>query len=196
MKLKSLSIITAHFDNTSELIKTYNSLASQTYENWDLLIIDSFTPKLLQNIDSNLLKDPRVKVISLKSGIYDAMNFGILSVSKDYFQILNAGTIYTSKFILEKCMNSVTNTHNKYGKKMHLFQMEITGLKKQYKNIPSPLFFPYLCGHEATIYPQKSDAKILHNQKYKIAADLFFLLDYGDFYKKYYDYPLVNILRR
>tara|TARA_X000000950_G_C13738688_1_gene587513 strand:- start:572 stop:952 length:381 start_codon:yes stop_codon:yes gene_type:complete len=71
--------------------------------------------------------------------------------------------------------------------------MEITGLKKQYKNIPSPLFFPYMCGHEATIYPQKPNEKILHNQKYKIAADLFFLLDYGDVYKKeYYNYPLVQ----
>ena len=100
MKLKSLSIITAHYNNTSELIKTYYSLDSQTYKNWELLIIDSFTPKLFQYIDQNLLKDQRVKIISLKSGIYDAMNFGILLVSKDYFQILNAGTIYTSKFIL------------------------------------------------------------------------------------------------
>tara|TARA_B100000886_G_scaffold333211_2_gene286868 strand:+ start:1862 stop:2638 length:777 start_codon:yes stop_codon:yes gene_type:complete len=191
--LKSLSIVTAHYNDTPQLVKTYYSLVSQTYKNWELIIIDSFTYNFYQDVDKNILNDQRVKIISLRSGIYDAMNYGILSVSTDYFQILNAGTIYTSEFILEKCMHIVTKFHEKYGHRMHLFQMEIMGLKNAYKNIPSPLFFPFRCGHEATIYPQKSEGKILHSQRFKVAADLFFLLEYGDFFKKkYYSFSLVK----
>ena len=105
--MKSLSIITAHYNDTTQLVKTYYSLASQTYKNWELLIIDSYTFNFYQNIDKKILNDQRVQIISLESGIYDAMNYGILKISNDYFQILNAGTIYSSKFVLEKCMTFV-----------------------------------------------------------------------------------------
>ena len=50
----NLTIITAHFNNIEELIQTINSLKAQTYKNWNLMIIDSFTPYLFEKLPESI----------------------------------------------------------------------------------------------------------------------------------------------
>ena len=182
-----LTIITAHYNNIESLIKTYKSISSQTYKKWKLFIIDSFTPKIKYLIGKDILNDKRVKLYSLKSSIYDAMNFGILMSSSNYIQILNSGTTYHSRFSLEKSMNIIEEFHIKNGPMLHFFNMQVMDKEKIfYINKPSKFSHPLRCGHEAAIYPNRFKDKILHHHKYKIGADLGFMMEYADGYKTVY----------
>ena len=122
------------------------------------------------------------------------MNCGILMANTHYFQILNSGSIYTSNFVLEKTMQIVNDFHNKRGPKLHFFEMEIIDKGKIiFLNRPKNIYFPIQCGHESAIYPNKNRDKILHNQKYNMAADTAFVIDYADKYEPiFHDFPLVS----
>ena len=60
----NLTIITAHFNNIKELILTINSLKAQTYKNWNLIIIDSFTPYLFEKLSDSIKNDFRVEKLN------------------------------------------------------------------------------------------------------------------------------------
>ena len=189
-----LTVITAHYKDIQNLIKTYKSLNCQTYKNWKLLIIDSFTPDIFNSLGGEILNDSRVTILSLDSSVYDAMNCGILMANTHYFQILNSGSTYTSNFVLEKTMKIINDFDNKRGPKLHLFEMEIMDKGKMiFLSKTKNIYFPIQFGHESTIYPNKYKNKILHNQKYNMAADLAFVIDYADKYESiFHDFPLVR----
>ena len=193
-QLIDLTVITAHYKDIKNLIKTYKSLRNQSFKNWKLLIIDSFTPNIFNLLSSEIQNDTRVTILPLESSIYDAMNCGILMANTHYFQILNSGSIYTSNFVLEKTMQIVNDFHNKLGPKLHLFQMEIIDKGKIiFLDKPKKSYFPIQCGHESTIYPNKYRDKILHNQKYIYAADIAFIIDYADKYEPiFHDFTLIR----
>ena len=117
-----LTVITAHYKDIKNLLKTYNSLNCQSFKNWKLLVLDSFTPNIFNLLSSEILNDSRVTILPLESSIYDAMNCGILMANTHYFQILNSGSIYTSNFVLEKTMQIVNDFHNKLGPKLHFLR--------------------------------------------------------------------------
>ena len=194
IQLIDLTVITAHYNDIKNLIKTYKSLRSQSFKNWKLLVVDSFTPNIFDLLSSEILNDTRVTILPLESSIYDAMNYGILLANSHYFQILNSGTTYKSNFVLEKTMKKVNDFHNKQGASLHLFEMEIIDKGKIiFLNKPKNIYFPIQCGHEATIYPNKYKDKILHNQKYNVAADSAFIIDYADKYVPiFHNFPLVK----
>ena len=77
---------------------------------------------------------------------------------------------------------------------LHFFEMEIIGQGKINNLIkPSRFSHPLKCGHEATIYPNRLRNKIMHNHRYKISADIAFIIDYSDIYKAFFhDFPLVK----
>ena len=62
-----ISIITATYNSSAELLKTYESISSQTLNNWEWLVTDDCssdsTYQLLLEISE---KDKRVKVFTLR----------------------------------------------------------------------------------------------------------------------------------
>ena len=191
--MTNLTIITAHFDNINELSFTYNSLESQTYKQWKLCIVDSYTPNLFDRLPNKILNDYRVEIIQQESGIYDAMNIGILNVNTTYFQILNSGTIYSSNISLESSMREIEDLTMKFGAMVHAYKMELINNNSTVKLRFSRFTYPFNCGHESTIYPTLKKNRIIHYHKYKVSSDCNFLLDYSDLYKVYFHkYPLVK----
>jgi len=183
----NLTIITAHFNNIEELIQTINSLKAQTYKNWNLLIIDSFTPYLFEKLPESIKNDYRVEIIQQESGIYDAMNLGILQVKNPFFQILNSGTIYKSNTILESVMTKIEILNNKYGPMIHTYKTEVINETGAIKKLKFTKFtYPFNSSHEGKIYPTPKKNRILHYHKFKIAADANFDLDYSTLYKVFF----------
>ena len=189
-----LTIITAHYNDIPNLLKTYNSILEQSFDNWKLYIIDSFTPNIYKLLNKKILNDPKVTLFQVESGIYDAINFGILISSSKYFQILNCGTTYSTDMSLINSMRVINDIDIKKGSMVHFFEMEIISKdKKVYLNKPSKFIHPLKCGHESTIFPNRSKDKIIHHHNYKLAADLGLIMDYSDLYSQYFHKtPLVK----
>lgn len=97
----TISIITATFNSSATVEDTLISVGRQTHSDVEHIIIDG------QSTDDTLnrvYKYPHVsKIISEPdTGIYDAMNKGILLASGDIVGILNSDDIYAHNRVLEK----------------------------------------------------------------------------------------------
>ena len=63
-KYPLISIITPLFNTEKYISKTIESVINQTYQNWELIIIDDKSADKSKDIVRNFLDDKRIKLIS------------------------------------------------------------------------------------------------------------------------------------
>ena len=178
----SLSIITAHLNDINGLLKTYKSIKSQSFKNWNWIIIDSFTNQFFDLIPQEIIDNKNIIILQCQSSIYDAMNIGILNVKTDYFHFLNCNSTYNNQFALEKVINSFKNNSDNR-KKIIAAQLIIenyNGTLKVQKN--NKFLYPFKSGHESTLFPNINKNKILLKSYLGVTADIFFMNDYANFF--------------
>lgn len=84
------SIITVTLNSQKTILRTINSINSQTYKNFEYIIIDGKSSDETLSIVKKNLKH-KVKILSQKdTGIYHAMNKGINIAKGDYVGFLNS----------------------------------------------------------------------------------------------------------
>lgn len=84
------SIITVTLNSQKTILRTINSINSQTFKNFEYIIIDGKSSDETLSIVKKNLKH-KVKILSQKdTGIYDAMNKGINIAKGDYVGFLNS----------------------------------------------------------------------------------------------------------
>lgn len=98
-----ISIITATFNSASTVADTLESILSQTYQDYEVVIKDGLsrdgTVELVKSYEEKF--GGRLRIISSKDkGIYDAMNIGISAATGDVIGILNSDDFYTSTDVL------------------------------------------------------------------------------------------------
>ena len=101
-----LSIITINRNNATGLEKTMQSVASQSFEDFEYVIVDGASTdgsvEMIKKYESQFahlrwLSEP-------DAGIYNAMNKGIRMASGDYIQILNSADALVSDVVTEKML--------------------------------------------------------------------------------------------
>lgn len=104
-----LSVITINLNNVSGLEKTIRSVASQTYKEFEYIIIDgASTDGSPGRIKTHEKDFAHLKWISEPDrGIYSAMNKGILMASGEYCQFLNSGDYLAADDVVEKMLVSL-----------------------------------------------------------------------------------------
>jgi len=113
-----LSIITINYNNAEGLRKTLASVAAQTYEHVEHIIVDGKSSD--NSVD--VIKDYVAKVESRESrvesviwssekdnGVYHAMNKGIRKASGDYIQILNSGDLLAGPDVTDKMIAALND---------------------------------------------------------------------------------------
>jgi len=104
-KVNKLSIITINFNNAIGLEKTINSIIAQSDSNFEYIIIDGDSDdnsieiiKKNEQYLSHWISEP-------DTGIYNAMNKGIVKAKGDYLLFLNSGDYLASDDIVAKFNN-------------------------------------------------------------------------------------------
>jgi len=101
-----LSIITINRNNATGLEKTIQSVASQSFKDFEYVIVDGASTdgsvEMIKKYESQFahlrwLSEP-------DAGIYNAMNKGIRMASGDYIQILNSADALASDVVTEKML--------------------------------------------------------------------------------------------
>lgn len=107
-----LSIITINRNNAAGLEKTMQSVAAQTYKEFEYIIVDgASTDGGVEVIKSFESKFGHLKWVSEPdSGIYNAMNKGIRMASGDYIQILNSGDSLAKEDVTERMLTALGET--------------------------------------------------------------------------------------
>lgn len=104
-----LSIVTINRNNDAGLKKTLQSVASQTYKEFEYIVVDgASTDDSVAVIKKHEGCFAHLKWVSEPdSGIYNAMNKGIHMASGDYIQILNSGDMLAGDTVVERMLSAL-----------------------------------------------------------------------------------------
>lgn len=104
-----LSIITINRNNAKGLEKTMQSVAAQTFKEFEYVVIDGASTD--ESVEIIKKYEPRLAHLKWVSepdtGIYNAMNKGIRMASGDYIQILNSADCLASGDVTEKMLSAL-----------------------------------------------------------------------------------------
>ena len=104
-----LSIVTINWNNAAGLEKTMQSVAAQTFKEFEYIVVDgASTDDSVNVIKSHESDYAHLKWVSeADSGIYNAMNKGIHMASGDYIQILNSGDCLAASDVIERMLKAL-----------------------------------------------------------------------------------------
>jgi putative colanic acid biosynthesis glycosyltransferase len=105
-----VSIVTIVQDHAGGLSNTYESLATQLFEDWEMIIIVGKSRDSTLNVSHALQHlDKRVRVIAQSGiGIYTAMNQGIENSLGEYLWFMNAGDEFASNEVLSTAIGLIS----------------------------------------------------------------------------------------
>ena len=182
------SIVTVTYNCCNSIRETIESVLNQTYRNYEYLIIDGQSSDGTLNVIKEY-NDPRTSYTSEKdTGIYDAMNKGILKASGRWLLFLNSGDVFTDNQVLEK-----VEIHAKNGMYDILYGDIFVNKKKiwEIKKAAEPcnkqrMFF---C-HQSSFTRTEIMKSQLFDSSYSMSADLLFFKQC--YYKglKFYHIPI------
>lgn len=174
-----VSIITINFNNAAGLDKTIRSVLSQTYLDYEFIVIDGGSTDGSKEIIEAFSVQITHWVSEPDKGIYNAMNKGIRQASGNYLHFLNSGDIYASDDVLENvfqdkiyssrilrgiqicdCGTHQFRWYNHGASEITLYHLYVDTLQHQATFIARSLFDQYG----------------LYDENYKIASDWKFFL--------------------
>jgi len=193
-----ISIITINYNDSKGLEKTINSVVSQTFQEFEYIVIDGGSSDDSLDIVKRYEKEINYWVSEEDSGIYHAMNKGIRLAKGDYLLFLNSGDILFEKNVLRKNIeylnkediiyfNVVVNGNGaskivSYPEKLNFYYFFLSGICHQAVFIRRELFFKYG----------------FYDESLKIVSDwkffLFTIFKYNSTYKKVDDILSIHYL--
>ena len=107
-----LSIITINWNNATGLEKTMQSVATQSFKEFEYIIVDgASTDGSIEVVKLYESQFAHLKWVSESdSGIYNAMNKGIRMASGDFIQILNSGDSLAKEDVTERMLTALGET--------------------------------------------------------------------------------------
>lgn len=169
-----ISIITINYNNANGLRITLESIKSQTYKNYELIIIDG------NSTDNSLsiIKDYRYEFISEPDkGPFDAMNKGIIKATGDYCIFMNSGDSFYDENVLESFI-SIHPTKDIYtGIALeHLKNMLHHWVPAKEEELSLRFFYRNTLSHQASFIKTSIMKTNLYDINYKIVSDWLFFV--------------------
>jgi len=169
-----VSLITVCFNAAEVLESTLKSALNQTFQNFELVIIDGGSTDQTLNI-ANQFKDKIGYIVSEKDkGIYDAMNKGVKAAKGKWIYFLNAGDAFYSANVLsdifeKEIPNEVQLIYGRIETKNEPTGINYTAGKPV---SIADFYNGYPICHQATFSKKELfDTLGYFNTKYKLAAD-------------------------
>lgn len=114
--MSKLSIITINYNNAAGLKKTLDSVAAQTYTDFEHIIVDGASTDGSVNEIISYSQSPianRYKITWISepdTGIYNAMNKGVRMAKGEYTLMLNSGDYLVDNHVIEKIIPLLDST--------------------------------------------------------------------------------------
>lgn len=178
--MAKFSIITINYNNASGLKKTIESVMSQDYRDFEYIVIDGNSSDGSQDVLNNYRDRIAFALSESDSGIYNAMNKGILAAENDYLLFLNSGDTLLEKETLSKVDRLIDGSIDiYYGNQIF---MSNRSNKMEEWSFPEQLSFGFFIDnslpHQATFIRRSLFNAIgLYNENLKIASDWAFFME-------------------
>lgn len=208
MKLKmegnKISIILPTYNADEILSKAIKSVINQTYQNWELLVIENGKRGQAENIIKEFENDKIKYIYQEIANVSEARNAGIQNATGKYITFIDSDDEYEKEF-LEKMLKNIINSESQiavcgyrkiYDKKQMLIGKSknienTTDIKQYLETLKENYLFNELWNK---IYISKiiKENNIKFNKKYELGEDFLFNLDYIKYIEKasYINEPL------
>ena len=161
-----LSIITINYNNKSGLQKTIDSVISQTYKDFEWIIIDGGSTDGSKELIKKYSQYITYWVSEPDKGIYNAMNKGVVKAKGEYLLFLNSGDYLINTNIIEQAFPFMNRDGD-----IKIWDIPIDSVTGEF-------FLNGTMPHPATFIKKE---KLLqyggYDESYKIAADWKFFMD-------------------
>jgi hypothetical protein BACCOPRO_01716 len=172
IKKELVSVITVCYNAEKKLEETMLSVLNQTYSNIEYIIIDGGSGDGTVDIIKKYADRLAYWVSESDSGIYDAMNKGILKATGKFLIFMNAGDQFFNEKVLDKCLpyflqeiDIISGIGYLSGQKW--IPAKVTDLSVAF-------FLKKSLNHQATFINRKLFQKNLYRTNLKIAGDSIF----------------------
>jgi len=186
-----LSIITINLNNAQDLVRTIDSVNSQTFRDFEFIIIDGGSTDGSVDIIKQNQESINFWVSECDSGIFNAMNKGIGKANGDYLIMLNAGDVLYSKDTLQTIFESNPTEDILYGDAVLESKGKVFGEKIFSKPITFDFFRRTSISHQAAFIKRELHDRLgLYDESLRFSSDWkFFLLAFCKFdaSTKYYN---------
>jgi len=167
-----LSIITVNYNDAQGLERTIKSVISQSYRDFEFIVIDGGSSDGSQNIIQKYERHIDYWVSEPDGGIYQGMNKGLRQAKGDYVNFMNSGDSFHSTDVLERIFSLdadadiITGTH----------------VGSPHPNVGKDGISLYtLCtgavDHQASFIKRNVALRHPYDEKYKIVSDWKFFIE-------------------
>lgn len=175
--MSKITIITVNFNNLEGLKKTAESVLSQTYKDFEFIIVDGGSRDGSKEYIEEISDNVTLWVSEPDSGIYNAMNKGIKMAKGDYICFLNSGDIFFEGDTLAQAAEKIDGNIGIYYGDVFFDHAR----KKRLIPAPKKLAFPFLIAnsinHQSTFIKRNLfDEVFYYNEDLKIIADWEFII--------------------
>ena len=152
-----LTIVTINYNDREGLLKTCNSLYSQSCQDFEHIIIDGNSKDGSHIIGEHFAQKGSTFISEEDSGIYDAMRKGVVCSSGKFIAFLNAGDIYINEQVVERLLGFIKTQGNEevqafYGNKLYQNQRgEITRYWRPGRFHRLKYLYGWMTPHQSTI---------------------------------------------
>ena len=176
------SIVTVTLNNGSGLEKTLDSIISQNFFEYEIIVIDGESSDNTKEIIEKRIGHVAYYCSEKDYGIYDAMNKGLSKTTGTWVNFLNSGDIYASSNVLNDIYSRICDNSNASIIYSDLFQQYFRkNGKKEFKHIILD-HNKRLINHQAVFYKRK-----LHDKTGNyISINGFYLADYLFFHNLFF----------
>lgn len=171
-----ITIITVVKNDKNNIEKTINSIRSQSFKNYEHIIIDSNSTDGTSEIIKKKLNSQTLHVRESDSGIYEGINKGIKKANGDLVGLLHSGDIFYSKDTLRYVHNKSNKLDFLFGNIAYFKNKRINRLwefESNKGNSPNPFKIPH-----TSLFIKKKVLEFLklYDEGFIISSDTDFLI--------------------
>ncbi len=180
-----ISVITVSYNSAATIADTVRSVATQSYQNIEHLVIDGRSKDSTVQIVEELRHPHLILSSEPDAGIYDAMNKGLSRATGELIGFLNSDDFYADSTVLEKVAAAFEDESVEacFADLVYVTP-DNSRVTRYWKSKPFTKddFAKGWCPAHPTFYIRKSalDRLGMFDQQFKLAADVEFMMRYLD----------------
>lgn len=164
-----LSVITICYNDRNGLLKTLESVKSQSSHDFQYIVIDGASKDGSADLLTEYASVIDYSVSEADKGIYNAMNKGICEAKGEYCLFMNAGDAFYANDTVEKVLPLLDGTDFLSGDTHCVFHKDKSTVWKAVNNVTTYLMAIYSLSHQATFIrtellkqrPYREDLKVV-----------------------------------
>lgn len=172
------SIITVNYNNCEGLRKTIESVVSQTYHDYEFIVIDGGSTDGSSDVLKEHDKDITYWVSEKDTGIYNGMNKGIAKATGDYLNFMNSGDCFYAADVLQRVADYGSQADFIVGRDYHYS----TEKQQGHASIQPPRtsmihFFVATLDHQSSFIRRELFNDSPYREDYRLVSDWIFFTE-------------------